>query len=100
MRSRGQRSHCAHARPPCARTAVVRVHSAAAPMGKKKEGIKRVGATKPPRNKTHRTAPPPVPKAKLVGKKKHREAANAAAWALIGSDTKPVSQKKKTKFSY
>lgn len=68
-------------------------------MGKKKEGPKRLGVTKPPRSKTHKSAPPALPRAKLVGKKKHRQAARAAAHALIAHDVKraPVQ---KSKFAY
>ena len=51
-------------------------------------------------NKTHKSAPPPIPKKDLIGKKKHREAATAAAWALIGEKPSKDKNIKKNKFSY
>ena len=77
-------------------------HAATTKMGKKRDGPKRIGTTKPPPKKSHKTTPPPLPKSKIVGKKQHRAAANAAAWALIGADAnsgKQITGKKKG-FSY
>jgi|EP00326_Haptolina_ericina_P012509 hypothetical protein len=68
-------------------------------MGKKKEGPKRIGTTKPPKRPSHKTAPPALPKSRVVGKKKSREAATAAAWALIGEEKKGKTIKK-SNFAY
>ena len=68
-------------------------------MGKKREGPKRSGRSAPPGSKTHKSAPPSLPKSKFVGKKKAKEAATAAAWALIGGSEKGGKKKKKG-FSY
>lgn len=66
---------------------------------KSKEGPKRIGATKPPRGlKGTKNVQPDYPSAKALkagasGKKAIRAAATAAAWQMIGNESRKEAKK-------
>ena len=65
---------------------------------KKKPGPKVIGYTKPP---AHRTSKHQAPTVRAVGKKAKKQAATAAAWALLAStDKQSKGQQKKSSFAY